>query len=109
MRRSKRQIKPVTFFDETEAYGKASEPKRAKNLVPTPPKTRPADNPPPPEVKETINQPTPLYSPLIRVEFTPFKINLIVQEPINIFLKLLGQESLQVIVAATNAYAESEM
>ena len=42
------------------------------------------------------------------MEFTEFKVNWTEREPIDLFLRFLGAESLRAIVEATNARAEAE-
>src|SRR5206468_4914142 len=54
-------------------------------------------------------QPTTEYIPPIRVQFERFKVQWQEREPIELFLKLLGEESILAIVTATNTYAESQM
>src|ERR1700761_703282 len=105
MRRSTRQRKAPIHIDETEGYIQSSKPKGIKKIAVQPLETRPADDPPPPEVKAATAQPTTTYSPPVQVGFTPLQIHWIEDEPITLFLKFLGQESIAAIVTATNARA----
>ena len=109
LRRSKRQRQPTTFFDDRFTCENATQPKRAKKTTVPPPETRPADDTPPPEVRELVDQPAPTYTPPIQVEYVPFKIYWIENDPFSLFIKFLGETSLQAIVAATNARAATQM
>ena len=105
MRRSTRQTKAPIRLDDTQGYIQPSKPKRTKKIAVPLLETRPADDPPLPEVKEVLAQPTYTYTPPIQVGLTPLHIHWIENEPITLFLKFLGYESLAAIVAATNARA----
>ena len=109
MRRSTRQTKVPIFLDDTPGYIQPSRAKKAKKPVAKPPETRPAEDPPAPVVQQLADQPPPEWTPPIQVQFESFKVNLEEREPIDLWLKLFGPESLLAIVAATNLYARSQM
>ena len=99
-----RQKKVPIFFDEKEAYGQSSRPKKPKTSALPIPETRPAEDPPPAEVKQLTDQPTPSYTPPFQVAYTPLKAHWIENTPFTLFIKFLGEASITAIVAATNAH-----
>ena len=112
MRRTTRSRAPIKFFDDNPDYIKPSKlkkPKKTQSPPPDRPEIRAAEDPPAPEVKDAQAGPLPTYSPPIQVPFVLFKLRWTEREPIDLFLKLLGWESVLAIVAATNAHARASM
>ena len=109
MRRTTRQTKAPKLLDESEGYIQASKPKRTKKIPVTHLETRPVDDDPPLEVKNAIDQPIPQYTPLIQVGFTPLQVHWNEDDPFTLFIKFLGEASINAIVAATNARAANSM
>ena len=109
MRRSGRQNKPFKFFDDSPTYIQPTKPKKPQVQAPIPPETRPAEDPPAPEIKQLQDQQLPPFTPSIQVAETSFQVLWTERDPYDLFIKLLGWESILAIVAATNAYANGRM
>jgi hypothetical protein len=103
LRRSERPRRPKKIFEQMATPRKPREPKTPEENAPKPPETRPAAGPVPSAVKELVGQPIPYYSPPIEVEWTPFKIHWMENDPFFLFIKFFGEASIIAIVNATNA------
>ena len=109
MKPPSRKLKPFVFFDDQVAIAKVSHAKTIKKIDPRPPKTVPASNPPAPEIKQLEGQQPTNFTPPVQVAFESFKVNIEERTPFSLVMKLLGEESLEAIVAATNAYAAANV
>jgi hypothetical protein len=109
MKPPSRQSKPFKFFDDQLAVAEATRPKKTKKIEPRAPKTIPATDPPAPEILQVESQLPTHFTPPVQVGFETFKVNIEERTPFDIFVKLLGWESVVAIVAATNAYAAADV
>ena len=72
--------------------------------------TRAATPNAPPVVHELASEPQVDFTPPIQVESEPFQLQWIEREPLSLFLRFFGGlESLEIVCAATNSRAESEV
>ena len=103
--RSGRQITRKRHFDEISASAESKTQSKSKK-----PRAKPTVNAlteAPMLIRQLIRLKAE-FTPPVQVEFKPFETNWLETEPIDLFLRFLGTESLTAIVEATNARAEAE-
>jgi Transposase IS4 len=110
-RSSQRVPKPIKFFDEIghdvqqvrEIASKTAR-LRGKKRPLKAIKVEPAMGP---TISELITAPLPQYIPPINVLLVPFQAQLPRQDPLSLFLSLLGEPALRIVVESINSYARN--
>jgi len=111
-RKSQRARKPVTIWEEKKAPPAASDPKITKKTARIRPETalRPITTgalPDASELDEFHLPDLPAYEPPLKLRFKPSKSSATGLSKLQIFKKLFPQAVIDIIVDATNSYAEN--
>lgn len=111
-RKSQRVRKPITIWEEKKAPPAASDPKITKKTARNRPETalQPVATGPLPEATklDEFHLPDlPIYDPPLKLRYKPSKSNATGLSKLQIFKRLFPQAVVDIIVDATNSYAEN--